>query len=107
MKAPRRNIRIIAERAGEEQMDIYMDISGQKEYLMRHRYNYKLFSLLKDGIHIEQLRRSTEHYKLRGYKRNPSQRRLSQALENSMTHLMTVADEYIRYELGSIESAAA
>ena len=75
MKSTRRNIKIVAERDGAEQMAIYMDISGRKDYLMQHRYNCKLFSLLKDGIQIDQLRRSTEHYKLRGYKRNPSQRR--------------------------------
>jgi len=56
---------------------------------------------------MEQLRRSTECYKLRGWKRNPSQRRRSRTLENSLHHLLIVAEEYLRYEYSNSVAAAA
>ena len=102
-----KNTRIIAERTENGHMNIYLICSGEKIFLMQHRYNFKMFSLLKDGIQMEQLRRSTECYKLRGWKRNPSQRRRSRTLENSLHHLLIVAEEYLRYEYSNSVAAAA
>lgn len=54
-----RNVRLIADGSiGQDWFDIYIDFGGNREYLMAHRQNARLFSLLKSGVSINELERS-------------------------------------------------
>lgn len=45
-----RNVRIFATPAADSSgINIYLDFSGQREYLIFYRFNYKLYMLLKNG----------------------------------------------------------
>ncbi len=53
-----RNIRVMAENNGNRDgFNIYLDFSGQREYLMYHRHNGLLYGLLKDGVVVADVRR--------------------------------------------------
>lgn len=52
------NNRIFAENSENRSgFDIWLDLSGERHYLMYHRYNIMLYVLLKDGISLGQLAR--------------------------------------------------
>ena len=36
--------------------DIYLNFSGQQEYLMWHRHNGNLYAILKDSVRISEIR---------------------------------------------------
>ena len=58
MKNNTRNVRIAAvNKSAEDGFNIYLDFSGQREFLMHHRHNGLLFELLKNGIRADDLRR--------------------------------------------------
>jgi len=103
-----RNVRLVAEGTYEHDwFDIYIDFSGTREYLMPHRPNGRLFSLLKDGVSISELKRNTQkvvsdmslsgHRYLKGGINPRLKRRKNQArkLENTIGHLVTVVNEYM------------
>ena len=53
-----RDIRIIAENTEHsEGFNIYLDFSGQREYLIFHRRNGRLYNLLKDGVAVADMKR--------------------------------------------------
>ena len=59
MKKEDRNIRVRVEsEKGRSGFHIYLDFSGQREYLMYHRHNGLLYNRLKgDGVRLSDLRR--------------------------------------------------
>ena len=60
MKKNNRNIRVCAVNNGNRDgFNIYLDFSGQREYLIYHRHNGLLYDLLKDGVAIDDVRRWT------------------------------------------------
>lgn len=101
-----RNVKVYSIRGHESVMNVYLDISGNKVFLMKHRYVPKLYYMLKDGIRLEDLRRSQDECKLYGWRRNRTQRRRSQVFENSFRHLILVIDEFMRYEIGEYQAFA-
>lgn len=53
-----RNIRVLVENNGNKNgFNIYLDFSGQREYLTYHRHNGLLYGLLKDGVAVADIRR--------------------------------------------------
>lgn len=84
------NIRIFAtSRFDRDGINLYIDFSGRREYLMRYRFNWNLYNYLKRGIPIEELRAlSRARYESREY----------QAVVHSVKHITRVADEFIEYE---------
>ena len=103
-----RNVKIVADDGMKDGwFDIYLDFSGNREYLMPHRQNDRLYSLLKDGLRIEELERNASRVisdaSLSGkrYLRSDINLRLkcrknwARKLENTIDHLVTVANEYI------------
>lgn len=110
-KEIRRNVKLIADYAeGSGQIDgfnIYIDFSGNREYLMFHRSNGRLFSLLKLGISISELERSipkvVSKTSLSGrrYSKGGTNKRLkcrkneSRKIENTIEHVVTVANDYL------------
>ena len=87
-----RNTRVIAENNGtKDGFNIFLDFSGQREYLMYHRHNGLLYGLLKDGAVVADVRRWT-----------PSQmganrigRNGAAQLYDVVTHLVSVIDDYM------------
>lgn len=84
------NVRIFAtSRFERDGINLYIDFSGQREYLMRYRFSRVLYKHLKRGVQLEELRAlSHEHYETRD----------NQAMVHSLKHIIRVADEFIEYE---------
>lgn len=82
MKNPERSIRVIAVNnyKVESKFDIYLDFSGQREWLMMHRHSGLLFNLLRNGITLAELRR------IRGRD------------QKIIKYLLKVIDEYLEEE---------
>lgn len=82
MKNPDRGIRVFAVNNDKVhcKFDIYLEFSGQREWLMICRHNGILYNVLKNGISLGELRR------VKGRDRERVQ------------HLIKVIDEYIKEE---------
>ena len=82
MKNPERSIRVIAVNnyKVESKFDIYLEFSGQREWLMMHRHSGLLFSLLRNGVSLAELRR------IRGRD------------QKIVKYLLKVIDEYLEEE---------
>ena len=76
---------------GQNGFHLYLDFSGQREYLMTHRDNPAIYQLLKDGLAVSALRRlgpAALHAK--SYRRKHWNK-----TQNSLNHILLVADDYI------------
>lgn len=74
--------------------NVYLDFSGQKEYLMWHRHNGVLYEIMKDGVNLNYIRRNKPHkicmaHGFEYYGNNSSK------LENTINHLLAVVNEYL------------
>lgn len=80
-----KNVRVFAKnREGKSGFNIYLDFSGQREFLVAHRHSGLLYNLLKDGMRTDDLRRWT-----------PRRRTAScHRLEGMVSHLLAVVDDY-------------
>ena len=87
----KRNIRIFAENSGNG-FNIYIEFSGQREYLMFHRHNALLYDILKDGITVNDIRRWKPSMFCRKKLRRKS---VSEKLYNMLKHLLLVIDDYL------------
>lgn len=97
-----RNVRIIAINNGIlDGFNIYLDFSGQREFLMHHRHNGLLYALLKDGIRADELRRWSP-----AVGRGSRGRAATDQLKGMVSHLLLVVDDYIR-ERGADRAALA
>jgi len=75
---------------GEHGMDLYIEVGGKENYIATRRPNGLLYSRLKDGITIGELRR---------YK--PRQGRFDKKFYKSKSHLLKLVDDYLEYDLVS------
>lgn len=93
-----RNVRVIAENIDSDHgFHIFLDFSGQREYLMSHRHNGLLYNVLKDGVALDDMRRWRPCHKARefpGFRHN-SRANGSVQLENMLSHLLVVIDDYM------------
>ena len=81
------NIRVIAEnKEYTPGFIIYIDFSGQREYLMNHRENRLLYKELKDGMNLGEMKR---------WKTSRSGRKAAIKLERMMSHLNKVVESYL------------
>lgn len=82
MSNPDRGVRVFAKNNDKihGKFDIYLDFSGQHEWLMLYRHNGIIFNILKDGVPLADLRR------FKGRDRD------------KFKHIIRVIDEYIKYE---------
>lgn len=85
MGSPDRGVRVFAvnNEKVHSKFDIYLEFSGQREWLMMYRHNGIIFNMLKDGMPLSDLRR------LKGRDRD------------KFKHIIRVIDEYIKYERGA------
>lgn len=85
MGSPDRGVRVFAVNNEKihSKFDIYLEFSGQREWLMMYRHNGIIFNMLKDGMSLSDLQR------LKGRDRD------------KFKHIIRVIDEYIKYERGA------
>ena len=103
-----RKIRILATANHTDRFDIYLDVSGERHYLMSHRWNSPLYQLLKEGVSVDQLERAAQKkvvdvsygrfYKKRCRPGRKRRKNISRKLENSVRHLHSAVEEYLLYE---------
>lgn len=53
----KRNVKVVAENFRDDKFDVYLVISGEREYVITHRRNYFLYELLKRGVDLQELKR--------------------------------------------------
>ena len=98
VKTKERNVRLTAaSHKATNSMNIYLDISGHREYLMYHRFTPQLYRLLKNGIALEEIRRKQAEKR---YVRDRSEKRyvrdrIADRFDNSIRHIIICADEYL------------
>jgi hypothetical protein len=73
---------------GKKGLDIYLDISGTDYYLTTCRPNSYVWKNLKDGAALGELRRV-----------KPSKSKLEQKYYHYVSHMLKIADDFIKYEL--------
>lgn len=87
-----RNVRVIAvNNYGHAGFNIYLDFSGQWEYLAYHRHNGLLYRLLKDGVAIDDMKR-WKPSKLKNFRTG---RTVVSKMHNMVGHLNAVIDDYM------------
>ena len=74
--------------------NVYLDLSGQTEFVYWHRNNFFLYNILKDGIQLEELRKRRRSIRI---KNRYQSRKYSAKRERMLEHLIAVLDEYIEY----------
>lgn len=80
-----KNVRVfVKNREGRSGFNIYLDFSGQREFLVSYRRSGLLCNLLKDGMCADDLRRWTPR------RRNARNHRL----QGMVSHLLAVVDAY-------------
>ena len=95
--SPLRNLRIIAVNNGNASgFNIYLDFSGNIEFLTYHRHNCYLYDLLKDSIRVDDLRRM-KHIKADTctHITRKSQRYRSGVIEHIVSHLVNMIDRHL------------
>ena len=96
MRKSNRNIRVLAVNAGRKSgFHIFLEFSGQQEYLMTHRHNALLFRLLKDGMALDDIRRWRPSHLYRGKTGAVRRGSGSVCLDNMVRHLILVIDAYL------------
>lgn len=95
MKDNNRNIVVQVEnRTDNDGFHIYLNFSGQREYLMTHRHNGLLYELLKDGAVLGDMRRWKAGDIAGRIGRSPRSPR-SDKLTNMVDYLLIVIDDYL------------
>ena len=96
MKRYSRNILVIAENNGaHEGFNVFLEFSGQREYLFTHRHNGVMFNLLKDGIRLDDLHRGIQMNSIPVPFDRRSGHAASRLVMKSMRYMMVVIDDYI------------
>ncbi len=99
MKKTLCNVRVFAENNRKKDgLLLYIEFSGQKEFLMVHRPDGILYSLLKDGCSVNELNRLVpQKYISRRTQSKKIVKRQSEHLSRSLRHLNAVITEYLEY----------
>ena len=85
-----KNVRIFAAgRDRENRMSLYIDFSGQREYMLHYRYNKDLYKCLGKGVSLDELREL-------GRGRHAA--RAGQAVAHAAKHITKVAEDFIKYD---------
>lgn len=91
------NNRIFAENSvNSSGFDIWLELSGERHYLMHHRHNAMTYVLLKDGISLRELARwKPENAAIvKQYFGDVSIRQIDK-MTNSVAHVLKTANEYL------------
>ena len=105
MKKYGRNIRVFAENNGEKDgFNIYLDFSGQKEYVYTHRHHFALYNALTDGIFLADLQRGVQkkqYHAIYGRKHGIT---VMREIREQMQYMLVVLDEYINSRNGDADN---
>ena len=109
MKEATRNVRIFAENAeATHGFNIFLDFSGQREFLMFHRHNGLAYNLLKDGIKVDDLQRIDPFKVLAsGQFSRRSNRRKSDYLTHTLDHISLAVSDYLEERNGHLSPCRA
>lgn len=93
-----KNIRVFAiANQDRTTANIYIDLSGQRQFVTTLRMSGPLCGMLRDGIRMEELAR----WNGRSYRKNcPRKYVRSGKLKHAVDHVIRVIDDYIIYDLG-------
>ena len=87
-----RNVRVLAENNGNRDgFNIFLEFSGQREFLMHHRHNGLLYARLKDGVTVADARRWRPARK----GRRRAGKNGADELQGAVRHLLSVIDSYL------------
>ena len=96
MKRYSRNILVYAENNGQQPgINIYLEFSGQREYLFTHRHNGIMFKMLKDKKRLDDLQRAIHNNSIQipcSYQLSSNSK---EQIMNSIRYMMVVIDDYI------------
>ena len=96
MKRYNRNILVFAENNGNQHgFNVYLVFSGKREYLFTHRHNGPMFSMLKDGVRLDDIQRGVREMNIPTLCGRKSNVAVTKKFRNSMRYLLVVIDEYI------------
>lgn len=91
------NNRIFAENSGNSSgFDIWLELSGERHYLMHHRHNAMMYVLLKDGISLGELARWKPQNAaiVKQYFGSVSTRQIDK-MTNSAANVLKTAEKYL------------
>lgn len=92
MKKGDKNVRVIVENTGNKSgFDVFLDYSGNREYVMHHRHNGLVYELLKDGVVLDDLRR----WKMSSIYKGHARKSFGTKRHKSISHLINVIEDYI------------
>lgn len=96
MEKAGRNVKVYAVNNGTDKgFSVYLDFSGQLEFLMTRRHNGLLFSVLKDGVAVDELRRWSLGKTRLSSRINPWSSSGTMELNKIVKHLLMVIDDYL------------
>lgn len=91
-----KNVRVICFNNTSNGLDIYIEFSGQQEYLMTYRSNGLIYDILCRGISIDDLRRYDAKYIVSNKMHyTKTHRKAATRLRHTIDHILSVADEYL------------
>lgn len=97
MKNIDRNAKVVFEKNGDKEgFNVYLDLSGQREFITVHKRYGMLYTVLKDGIFLSEMQRKKpikifhDHY-------GKNKRRATASFDNMMNHLSLVVNDYLAY----------
>ena len=93
-----RNLNVVAvNNSNKSGFSLYLDFSGQREFLMYHRHNGLIYNLLKDGISVSELSRMTYFSKQSkpGKHSNRNTRRKHDVTLNSVNNILSTVSIYL------------
>ena len=115
MKKAMHDVKVYAKHVEKRDgFDVYLDFSGQEEYLMHHRRNHDLWALLADRPYLSDLQRKISNRKVfykvdsdfhngENYGRKGNRRNRNQKLDKMLSHLFMVIDDYLDEKYGFME----
>lgn len=91
-----KNVRVICFNNTSNGLDIYIEFSGQQEYLMTYRRNGLIYDVLCRGISLDDLRRHEAKYIVTNSRHyNSVHKKSATQLRHTIDHILKVADEYM------------
>ena len=102
MKNSGSNIRIVAEANEMNGFDIFVDISGSREYLMSHRNNEYLYKMLAKGMYLDSIRRWRPNSSYRAHTHR-ARSVLSMKAQKAVRYLLAEIDDYLLHREGILE----
>ena len=99
-----RNLKIVAiNNERKSGFSLYLDFSGQREFLMYRRHNGLVYNIFKDGISLNELSRITKYPKQSkvGKRSDHNKKKKHNATLNAVNHILSTVDIYLEERMAS------